>query len=183
VTGRKASSASTGHRRCLARAVALSRGLEWSAELGTWRGLDPAGHIEDAALETPLPIEAMLHAARADNALARVLVARRNPVIEAVRAEDRAAGKAEGVQEGFLRGKSEAVLASWPHGKSLSDMPSACESSASGTQHNSTTGSQRPRPVRRSPSCSRRPAGGEACAPSTGATPVTWLTWARTVKP
>ena len=49
----------------------------------------------------------MRHAARADDEIARALVARHNPVIEAVRAEDRAAAKAEGVQEGFLRGKTE----------------------------------------------------------------------------
>jgi hypothetical protein len=39
--------------------------------LGTWRELDPAGHIEDPALEVPLPIEAMVHAAKADDAVAR----------------------------------------------------------------------------------------------------------------
>jgi len=53
----------------------------------------------------------MLHAARADDEIVRALVARHTPVSEAVRAEDRAAGKAEGVQEGLLRGKAEAVLA------------------------------------------------------------------------
>ena len=99
-----------GVRRVFAIDVERSRALEWSPELGTWRRLDPASQIEDAALELPLPIEAMLHAARADDEIARALVARHNPVIEAVRAEDRAAAKAEGAQEGFLRGKAEAVL-------------------------------------------------------------------------
>ena len=96
-----------GVRRVFAIDIERSRALEWSAELGTWRRLDAAGQIEDAVLELPLPIEAMLHAARADDEIARALVARHNPVIEAVRAEDRAAAKAEGVQEGFLRGKTE----------------------------------------------------------------------------
>jgi hypothetical protein len=77
--------------------IERSRALEWSPELGTWRRLDAAGQIEDAALELPLPIEAMLHAARADDEIARALVARHNPVIEAVRAKDRAAAKAEAV--------------------------------------------------------------------------------------
>jgi Uma2 family endonuclease len=120
--GSKAAKLTTrGVRRVFAIDIERSRVLEWSAELGTWRGLDAAGHIEDAALELALPIEAMLHAARADDALAHALVARRNPVIEAVRAEDRAAGKAEGVQEGFqegfLRGKAEAVQEGFLRGK------------------------------------------------------------------
>lgn len=59
------------------------------------------------ALEVPLPIEAMVHAAKADDAVARALVARHNLVIEAVRAEDRAAGKAEGK----IEGKIEALIA------------------------------------------------------------------------
>jgi Uma2 family endonuclease len=96
-----------GVRRVFAIDIQRTRALEWSAELGTWRGLDPAGHIEDAALELPLPIGAMLHAARADDAVARALVARHNPVIEAVRAEDRAASRAEGK----IEGKIEALVA------------------------------------------------------------------------
>ena len=101
--GRKAATLTArGVRRVFAVDIERSRVLEWSAELATWRGLDAASHIEDPALEMPLSIEAMLHAARADDEIARALVARHNPVIEAVRAEDRAAGKAEG--------KAEAVL-------------------------------------------------------------------------
>ena len=99
-----------GVRRVFAIDIERSRALEWSPALGTWQRLDPAGYIEDAALALPLPIAAMLHAARADDEIARALVVRHNPVIEAVRAEDRAAAKAEGDQEGFLRGKAEAVL-------------------------------------------------------------------------
>lgn len=102
--------AARGVRRVFAIDVARDCVLEWSPQLGTWRELDPAGHIADPALEVPLPIEAMIHAAKADDAVARALVARHNPVIEAVRAEDRAASKAEGVQEGFLRGKAEGLV-------------------------------------------------------------------------
>jgi hypothetical protein len=79
--------------------------------LGTWRELDPAGHIEDPALEVPLPIDAIIHAAKADDAVARALVARHNPVIEAVRAEDRAASRAEGKLAGKIEGKIEALVA------------------------------------------------------------------------
>lgn len=104
--GRKAGKlAGRGVRRVFAIHLKRSRVLEWSAALGTWQALDPEGHIEDAALALPLPIEAMLDPARADDAMARALMARHNPVIEAVRAEARAAGKAEGLRRGKAKGK------------------------------------------------------------------------------
>jgi len=99
--------------------------LEWSAPLGAWQVLAVRDFIEDAALALPLPIEAMLDAARADDAMAGALVARHNPVIEAVRAEDRAAGKAEGsrrgkaqgIQEVLRRGKAQGVQEGLRRGK------------------------------------------------------------------
>ena len=99
--------ATRGVRRVFAVDVARSRVLEWSAKRSTWQELDPASYIEDSALEVPLPIAAMVHAAKADDAVARALVARRNPVIEALRAQDRAAGKADGKVEGKAEGKVE----------------------------------------------------------------------------
>jgi Uma2 family endonuclease len=91
-----------GVRRVLAIDVERSRVLEWSSDRSTWHELDAAGQVADPALEVPLPIEAMVHAAKADDAVARALLARHNPVIEAVRAEDRAAGKIEGKLEGLF---------------------------------------------------------------------------------
>jgi len=118
--GRKAAKlAGRGVRRVFAIDVERSRALEWSAELGTWRELDPAGHIEDPALEVPLPLEAMIHAAKTDDAVQQALIAKGNPVLtahvakhrEEAEAEGLARGKAEGVQEGLARGKAEALLA------------------------------------------------------------------------
>jgi len=117
--------AGRGVRRVFAIDIKRSRVLEWSGPLGAWQVLAVRGCIEDAALALPLPIEAMLDAARADDALARALVARHNPVIEAVRAEDRAAGKAEGsrrgkaqgIREGLRRGKAEGVQEGLRRGK------------------------------------------------------------------
>jgi flagellar biosynthesis/type III secretory pathway protein FliH len=91
--------------------IERSRALEWSAELGSWRELDPAGHIADPALQVPLPIDAMIHAAKADDAVQRALIAKANPVLEAHVARHRAQAKAEGIQEGLSRGKAEALLA------------------------------------------------------------------------
>ena len=95
-----------GVRRVFAIDVERSRALEWSAALGTWSVLDPAGQIEDPALDVPLAIDDLVHAAKADDPVARALIAKHNPVIEAVRAQDHANGKAEGMAEAVL-----AVLA------------------------------------------------------------------------
>jgi Uma2 family endonuclease len=94
--------ATRGVRRVFAIDVARSRVLEWSTQHSSWQELDAASRIEDAALEVPLPVAAMVHAAKADDPVARALVARRNPVIEAVRAEDRAEGKIEGKIEALI---------------------------------------------------------------------------------
>jgi Uma2 family endonuclease len=99
-----------GVRRVFAIDVERSRALEWSAALGTWSVLDPTGEIDDPALDVPLPIGDLVHAAKADDAVARALIAKRNPVIEAVRAQDRAEGHAEGKAEGRAEGKAEALL-------------------------------------------------------------------------
>jgi hypothetical protein len=105
--GKAAKIASRGVRRVFAIDVARARVLEWSTQRGAWQELSAASHIEDPALEVPLPIAAIVHAAKADDAIARALVIRRNPVIEAVRADDRAASRAEGK----IEGKIEALLA------------------------------------------------------------------------
>jgi Uma2 family endonuclease len=94
--GQKAAKlAGRGVRRVFAIDVERSRALEWSAELATWRELDPAGHIEDPALEVPLPISSIIHAAKADDAVARALIAKGNPVLEAHVARHRSEAKAE----------------------------------------------------------------------------------------
>jgi Uma2 family endonuclease len=91
-----------GVRRVFAIDVERSRALEWSAALGAWCELDPAGRIDDPALAVPLPIEVLIHNAKADDAVARALLARHNPVL--VR------NRAEGVAEGLARGRADAVI-------------------------------------------------------------------------
>ena len=62
-----------------------------------------------------VPIAAMVRAAKVDDVVARALVTKRNPVIETVRAEDRAAGRIEGELkgklEGEINGRIKALLA------------------------------------------------------------------------
>jgi Uma2 family endonuclease len=96
--GRKAAKlARRGVRRVFAIDIKRSRALEWSAEAGAWRELDPAGHIADPALVVALPIAAVIHNAKADDAVARALLAKRNPVLVQDRAEARAESRAEAV--------------------------------------------------------------------------------------
>jgi hypothetical protein len=103
-----------GVRRVFAIDIERARALEWSEALATWSVLHPAGQIEDPALEVALPIRDLVHAAKTDDAVARALIAKHNPVIEAVRAQDRAdgnaQGKAEGNAQGRAEGKAEALL-------------------------------------------------------------------------
>jgi hypothetical protein len=99
-----------GVRRVFAIDVERGRALEWSRALGTWRLLDASGSIEDPALEVPLPIAALVRAAKADDAMASALLAKHNPVLEATRAQDRVTARAEGLAEGTVRGKADALL-------------------------------------------------------------------------
>jgi Uma2 family endonuclease len=99
-----------GVRRVFAIDIKRSRVLEWSAESGKWTQLDGAERIEDPALEAPLQVGDMLDAAKADGAIARALISRHNPVIEAMRTSDRAEGVQEGIVRGESRGLSQAIL-------------------------------------------------------------------------
>jgi len=116
--GRKAAKlAGRGVRRVFAIDIERSRALEWSAALGTWSMLDAAGHITDPALEVPLPIEAMIHSAKADDAVVRALDAKGNPVLAALRAESKAEGRAEGRAEGKAEGRAEGKAEGRAEGK------------------------------------------------------------------
>jgi Putative restriction endonuclease len=105
-----------GVRRVFAIDVERGRALEWSRSLGSWSLLDTNGYIEDRALAVSLPIAALVHVSKVDEAMARALLIKRNPVFEAILAEDRLATRAEGKLkgrlwvEGVLEGMAEAVL-------------------------------------------------------------------------
>jgi hypothetical protein len=99
--------AGRGVRRVFAIDIERSRALEWSVALGAWSVLDAAGHIVDPALAVPLPIKALIHSMKADDTIARALIAKCNPVIAANDAEARAEGKAQGKLEGRLEGLAQ----------------------------------------------------------------------------
>jgi hypothetical protein len=99
-----------GVRRIFAVDVARQRALEWSARTGTWEILPAQGKIEDRALALPLPVYDLVSAAKADDAVARALLAKRNPVLMQVLAEQRADGQAEGEVKGRLDGEVRGRL-------------------------------------------------------------------------
>lgn len=99
-----------GVRRVFAVDVERVRAFEWSHELGTWSLLDLETSIEDPALAVPLPLDALTRAAKTDDAVARALLAKRNPVVAAAVAEGEAEGLARGQAEGLARGKALMIL-------------------------------------------------------------------------
>jgi Uma2 family endonuclease len=95
--GKKAAALSgRGVRRVFVIDVERERAFEWSAAEGTWVSLPADGEIEDSVLVIPLPVHDLVSAARADDAIARALLAKGNPVLLQALAAERAMGEAEG---------------------------------------------------------------------------------------
>jgi Uma2 family endonuclease len=116
-----------GVRRVFALDVERKRALELSRQTGTWEILGPDAELDDPCLAAPIPVAALAGAAKVDDAMARALLRKNNPVLaEALRArteegrdrgraEGRRRGEAEGRRrgeaEGRAAGKAQAVLA------------------------------------------------------------------------
>lgn len=103
--------AARGVRRVFAIDLERAQVLEWSAALASWRPLDATDHIADPVFVVPLPVALLVRHARIDDAIARALIAKRNAVVEELRAEGLAEGRAEGLAEGRAEGLAAAVLA------------------------------------------------------------------------
>src|SRR5690606_30910146 len=73
--------AERGVRRVFAIDVERKRALAWSRRTDGWEMLPVGGVIEDPALALPLPIQPLVEAVKADDAVARALLAKKNPVI------------------------------------------------------------------------------------------------------
>jgi Uma2 family endonuclease len=109
--GRKAQKlVERGVRRVFAIDVERKRAMEWSTRTNAWEILATGGVIEDGTLIVPLPIQALVEAFDADNAVARALLAKKNDVLEGALRSAREAGKIEGKTDGKLEGKIEALL-------------------------------------------------------------------------
>jgi hypothetical protein len=72
-----------GVRRVFAIDVRRGRVFEWSRDLGSWQIMPEQASIEDPALAVPLPVTALARAAKADDAMASALLAKKNPVLTA----------------------------------------------------------------------------------------------------
>lgn len=102
--GRKAAElCRRGVRRVFAIDVERRRALEWSTRTAGWQILASTGVLEDPALAVPLPVAALVDTAKADDAVAAALLARKNPVLMQALETSRQTGK--------LEGKADVVLA------------------------------------------------------------------------
>jgi len=99
-----------GVRRVFAIDVERNRAMEWSSGLEAWRLLDIAACIADPVLAVGLAIEPLVKAAIMDDAIARALIAKNNPVIAAENAASQRRGKAEGRAEGLVEGRAEGLV-------------------------------------------------------------------------
>jgi hypothetical protein len=79
-----------GVRRVFAIFVKEGIVKEWSAEARAWKLLTADDVIDDPCLSYPIRVQALLGAAEADNAVARALLAKRNPVLVAAQAATKA---------------------------------------------------------------------------------------------
>jgi Uma2 family endonuclease len=95
-----------GVRRVFAIDVERRRALEWSRATNGWEILSPDAVIDDRALALPLPIRPLADAAKADDAVARALLSKKNPVLEGALA----AATELGEQRGVHLGKIAALL-------------------------------------------------------------------------
>ena len=96
-----------GVRHVFAIDVKRKRALEWSRETNAWEMLPAKGALRDRALALPLPFDALVHMAKSDDAVARALLAKKNPVIDGAIRDGRAEGEAKGRTEGRAEGRAE----------------------------------------------------------------------------
>lgn len=115
VTDRAEDLVARGVRRFFALFVKRGKVSEWRA--GAWVELDAASSIDDPCLVRPIAVRALLGAAEADNAVARALVDKKNPVLMALQAESRAAGEAAGEAAGRAAGKTAGQAAGMAAGQ------------------------------------------------------------------
>jgi hypothetical protein len=97
ITARAEDLSRRGVRRLFAIFVKKGEVHEWAGN--EWRPLSRDATITDPTLSLPIGVAALLDAAEADDAVARALVEKNNPVI----AEVRAGGQREGLRAGQLR--------------------------------------------------------------------------------
>jgi Putative restriction endonuclease len=96
-----------GVRRVFCVLLKKGRLLEWSRDVDGWATMPAASSIEDRCFVRPLPVAALLDAARADVEVAEALLVKQPPPIRRALSER----EEKGLVKGRLEGKTEAVLA------------------------------------------------------------------------
>ncbi|HEX7837234.1 MAG TPA: Uma2 family endonuclease [Kofleriaceae bacterium] len=99
-----------GVRRVFAIDIERLRLLEWSGPLARWREIEAGSCIEDPVLAVPIPIEPLIRAVKADDAMSRALLIKENPVLMEALDRREQKGLEKGRQEGMAKGLL-AVLA------------------------------------------------------------------------
>lgn len=100
-----------GVRRIFAVDVERRRALTWSPPTDTWEILANDAVIEDRALAAPLPLRALVETAKADDAIAAALLAKKNEVILSALRDSEARGEKRGEARGEERGRARGVVA------------------------------------------------------------------------
>jgi hypothetical protein len=107
-----------GVRRVFCVLLKKGRLLEWSRDVDGWATVPKTSSIHDPCLVRPLPVAALLDAARADDEMGEALLVKRPPSIrraltetaEKALVEGKAEGRREGKAEGRREGKAEGRL-------------------------------------------------------------------------
>jgi Putative restriction endonuclease len=86
-----------GVRRVFCVLLKKGRLLEWSRPIDGWATVPETSSIHDRCLVRPLPVAALLDAARADYAVVEALLVKRPPAMRRALSESKAEGKAEAV--------------------------------------------------------------------------------------
>jgi hypothetical protein len=129
-----------GVRRVFALDVERQRLLEGSPRKKAWRVHKPTSKIADPCFALPLPVEALCSAARADDAVATALLAKKNTVLVSAlqKAEARGnakgllRGRTEGVTEGFARGEAKGRAEGEAKGRAEGEAKGRAEGEAKG---------------------------------------------------
>jgi hypothetical protein len=100
-----------GVRRVIAVFVKTGKVSEWSPQRAAWKDLDLGGTIEDPCLSRPVRVQALLDAAEADDAVARALLAKDNPVLVEAKKESEQQGRKDGLAEGEKKGLRQGIEA------------------------------------------------------------------------
>ncbi len=87
-----------GVRRVFALFAKKGEVREWSPSLRAWQTLEPEATLDDPALSRPIRVRELLDAAEADDAVARALLAKDNPVLVEARAQSLRDGLREGIE-------------------------------------------------------------------------------------